>query len=195
MKRPSLTRLATPAALTALVALLVPLAASANTISLLGSITSASPASTWAYNLELSADQDVQIRALAAGPSVSSQNLGHGSFLTTFDFVGYVDVACTSPTGLACMVQNVGFTPSASLPEDEPEVVNLTWQPAAGASLGGEPNGASLGVVSALVGTAIPEPGSLALASLALVLLGGGLRRRRRDSSRPSQLQLEALQR
>ena len=210
MKRPTLHRLAS------MLALLAPLAATADIVPLLSSVASTSPtAFTWTYNLELSADQDVRSGALPAGSPVSSQNQGFGSFLTIYDFAGYVAGTCSSPTGWVCLVQNLGFTPSAVLPEDDPGIVNLTWQYATGPVISGQPNGVgvgpfgaqssfgqaettdyaalgfnnsgpSAGTLAANVGQigapvailAISEPGSLALAGLALVLLGGGLRRR-----------------
>lgn len=214
MKRPTLHRMV------CMLALLAPLAATANIIPLLSSVASTSPAAfTWTYNLELSADQDVRSGALPAGSPVSGQNQGFGSFLTIFDFSGYVAGTCTSPTGWVCLVQNVGFTPSDVLPEDDAGIVNLTWQYATGpvisgqssgvsvgpfgaqstfgqvemtgyAALGFNNSGPSAGTLAANVGQigapvailAIPEPGSLALASIALVLLGGGLRRCRNAS-------------
>jgi hypothetical protein len=204
--RPALQRLAllTPLLLT----LLTPLAATANIIPSVVSVVGAGPY-TWTYRLELSADQDVRSGPLPSGPTVSSSNLSFGSFLTIFDFQGYVAGSCTSPTGWVCVVQNLGYTPSDVLPDDDASVVNLTWHYATGPDISGQPNGVDLGIFSAqsiwgdegLVsyagrgikntglsagtvaanvgkvagpqGQAVPEPGSLALAGLALVALAG----------------------
>ena len=144
MKHLSLRRLA------AVLALLAPLAASANIVPLLNSVTSTGPATfTWTYNLQLSANQDDRSGTLPGGPSGSSQSLSYGAFLTVFDFAGYVDNTCISPTGWVCLVQNIGFTPSSVTPEDDAGIVNLTWQYINGTTINSQANGVSLGLFGA----------------------------------------------
>lgn len=206
MKRPAVRLSLRHLAL--LAPLLLPLSATANIIPSVQSVVGTGPY-TWTYRLDLSADQDVRSGPLPAGPTVSSSNLSFGSFLTIFDFQGYVDGSCSSPTGWVCLVQNLGYTPSDVAPDDDADVVNLTWLYASGPDITGLPNGVDLGIFSAqsiwgdegLVsyagrgiknsglsagtvaanvgkvsgpqGQAVPEPGSLALAGLALMALVG----------------------
>ncbi len=192
---------------------LAPVATWANIIPTGTSITGAGPY-VWTYNLQLSSDQDAH-----SGPSptvhpVPHVNLNVGSFLTLFDFAGYVTGSCTGPAGWTCTNQDIGFTPDDVIPTDDAALPNLTWVYENGPKLTGEPNGLDLGLFSATsiynrevlvsyaargvknngfsIGTiadnvgntrgpgqAVPEPGTLTLAGLALVLSGGLMKRRR----------------
>ena len=193
MKRSTFQRLV------CLVVLSAPLASLASNTPLLTIGSSTGSAFNWGYNLSLSEDQDMRSRALHSGLSGSSQNLGHGSFLTVFNFTSYSAGGCAGSAGWVCPVHNVGVTPQDGTPEVELGPVNLTSQSASTPAISGQPNGISLGLVNALsapsivssvaatvgmpsasVSTAISEPGSLALVGVALMLLGGGMRRLRR---------------
>jgi hypothetical protein len=69
-----------------------------------------------------------------------------GSFLTIYDFFGYVDGSCSGPTGWTCTAQNVGFTPSDVSPTDNLNILNITWTRTGGGNIAGA---ASLSVFSA----------------------------------------------
>ena len=180
--------------LVSLAALFTPLAASADVVALRSSVSMAGPAFAWAYNLGLAADQDMRETAVPDSPSAASQDLSHGAFLTSLDFAGYVAASCTSTSVWACRAQTLAFTPAEAAPEADGTLLNLTGQQAFGLGLSGQPNGAgpvrlnsllniklatNVDQVAPAAPRALPEPGSLALASVALLLLGGGLRRRR----------------
>jgi hypothetical protein len=202
--------------LTCLIAL-NPMLAMANIIPTGTTIIGSGPY-TWTYNLQLSRDQDAESGLAPVGNPVPHTNLSFGSFLTIFDFAGYVDGTCTGPSGWVCQVQSVGFTPDDTMPNDNPALPNLTWTYTTGPLLGGNPTGLDLGSFSAEsiyndvglvsyagrgvkntgasegtiadnVGTTrapvapvapVPEPGTLALAGLALALLGGSIGKVRR---------------
>lgn len=127
---------------------LAPVVAWANIIPTGTSITGAGPF-TWTYNLQLSRDQDVVPGLPPEASPVAHENLSFGSFLTIFDFAGYVDGTCAGPVGWSCTVQNVGFTPDDTLPLDDAALPNLTWVYTSGPVLGGHPDGLDLGFFSA----------------------------------------------
>lgn len=168
---------------------------------------------TWNYNLQLSADQNVNAGLPPDDIFVPHDNLNFGGFLTIYDFAGYVDGSCTGPRGWTCTAQLLGFTPDDVRPVDRADLMNITWVYTSGATILGQPNGVDLGNFSAQslfntpgqvsyaargvkntgasagsiadnVGNTVapvnvvPEPGSLGLAGLGLVLLVGGLRKR-----------------
>lgn len=161
---------------------------------------------TWTYDLQLSSDQDAHSGSPPTASVVPHTNLNVGSFLTLFDFAGYVAGSCSGPAGWVCTAQNLGFTPDDVSPVDNPGIPNLTWVYTTGPLLTGQPGGLDLGLFSArsIFGTPtlvsyasrgvknngfsigsiadnvgntrgpmsnVPEPGSLALAGLALALM------------------------
>ena len=104
---------------------------------------------TWTYNLQLSQDQNAVSGLPPTVNPVPHVNLSFGSFFSIYDFAGYIDGTCISPTGWLCTAQNVGFTPDDVLPNDDPSIVNLTWVYTTGSTLLGDPNGLNLGDFSA----------------------------------------------
>jgi hypothetical protein len=123
---------------------LAPLAASANIIPTNTSITGSGPF-LWTYNLQLSDDQDVQSGLPPSSPSVPHDNLSFGSFLTIYDFGGYVAGSCGGPTGWTCTAQAMGYTPDDTLPSDDATLMNLTWVYTSGATINGTPGNVDLG--------------------------------------------------
>lgn len=194
--------------LTCLIALL-PAMAWANIIPTGTGITGAGPY-LWTYDFQLSGDQDAHSGLPPTASPVAHNNTAFGSFLTIYDFAGYVEGSCFAPAGWVCSSQNVGYTPDDVLPTDNASLPNLTWVYTTGPTLSGNPNGldlgqfgaasiynsvvlvsyaargvknsgASNGTIADNVGTtvgptanlAVPEPGSLALAGLAMALMVG----------------------
>jgi MYXO-CTERM domain-containing protein len=107
---------------------------------------------TWVYDFQLSADQNV-----IAGPSPTTNPVpmpasarDFGSFVTIFDFAGYVGGSCGGPSGWNCTAQNAGYTPGDVSPMDNLDLVNLTWTYVRGADIEGQPNGVDLGLFSAV---------------------------------------------
>jgi hypothetical protein len=103
----------------------------------------------WTYDFMLAADQDADSGLTPSGNPVPQNNLTYGSFLTLYDFAGYIAGSCTAPAGWVCTAQNTGFTPSDVSPNDKTSVLNLTWVYTSGPVLGGQPNGRDLGLFSA----------------------------------------------
>jgi PEP-CTERM motif len=104
---------------------------------------------TWSYTLDLSADQDVVAGTAPTTNPVPHENLTFGSFLTLYDFAGYVAGSCVGPAGWSCTDQMSGFTPDDVNPNDDPLLPNLTWTYTTGATITGQPNGVNLGSFSA----------------------------------------------
>lgn len=112
----------------------------------------------WTYNFQLSRDQDVQSGLPPSANPVAHDNLAFGSFVTIYDFAGYVAGTCTAPNGWVCSVQDVGFTPDDVLPNDDAALPNLTWVYTTGPTLSGHPDGLDLGMFGAtsIYGIAAP---------------------------------------
>ena len=111
--------------------------ANANIIPTNTSITGSGPY-TWNYQFDVSGDQIATIGpAPASNPVPPDQipTLNVGSFLTIYDFFGYVAGSCSGPSGWSCTAQNVGFTPSDTVPTDNPNIPNITWAYTGGAGL------------------------------------------------------------
>lgn len=125
-----------------------PVVAWANIIPSNIGITGTSPY-TWTYNLQLSSDQDAYSGLPPVIDPVPHDNLDFGSFLTLYDFAGYIDGTCAGPAGWTCTAQAIGFTPDDVLPNDDPALLNLTWAYTSGPVLSGQPNGLDLGMFSA----------------------------------------------
>ena len=94
---------------------------------------------TWSYGFALSADQNANAGLPPVVTPVPHINLTFGSFLTLYDFTGYVAGSCTAPSGWSCTSQNTGFTPDDVLPNDDPNVANMTWVYTTGPTLSGQP--------------------------------------------------------
>lgn len=109
----------------------------------------------WSYQLQLSSDQDAMPGTVPTDLQVGHANLGYGSFLTIFDFAGYVAGSCRAPDGWTCTAQNVGYTPVDVSPVDDIGITNLTWVYTSGPVLTGNPVGLDLGVfrASSMYGT------------------------------------------
>jgi hypothetical protein len=123
---------------------LAPLAASANIIPTNTSVGGSGPF-LWTYNLQLSDDQDAVAGLQPTAPTVSHDNFSIGSFLTIYDFAGYVDGSCGGPTGWTCTAQALGYTPDDTLPSDDATLMNLTWVYTSGAPIIGTPGNVDLG--------------------------------------------------
>jgi hypothetical protein len=110
--------------------------ANANIIPFNTSVTGSGPY-TWNYRFDVSADQTAQI---GPAPTINPvlpltiPTLNVGSFLTIYDFFGYVPGSCSGSSGWTCTTQNVGFTPSDTLPTDNPNILNITWTYTGGGS-------------------------------------------------------------
>lgn len=133
--------------LTCLVAL-TPVVGFANIIPT-GTGTTGTGPFTWSYTLELSADQNVVAGTAPTTNPVPHENLTFGSFLTLYDFAGYVAGSCAGPAGWSCTEQLTGFTPDDVNPNDDPLLPNLTWTYTTGATISGQPDGVNLGSFSA----------------------------------------------
>jgi hypothetical protein len=103
----------------------------------------------WTYDFQLSGDQDVHSGLPPTASPVAHTNVSFGSFVTIYDFAGYVAGSCFAPAGWVCSSQNVGFTPDDVLPNDDASLPNLTWVYTTGPTLSGQPDGLDLGLFGA----------------------------------------------
>ena len=124
--------------------------ATANIIPTNTGITPSAGLFTWTYQFQLSADQSAITGTQPLVNPVSNTSSTVATFVTIFDFAGYVDGSCAtgSPAGWGCSAQLVGFTPTDVLPVDNPSIVNITWY-RTGATISGQPSGVDLGSFSA----------------------------------------------
>jgi len=111
---------------------------------------------TWTYDLQLSADQNVNAGLAPTSNPVPHTNLTFAGFVTIYDFSGYVAGSCAGPSGWTCTAQNVGFTPDDVVPTDNASTVNITWSYTSGPTLLGQPAGMDLGNFSAQSTSSLP---------------------------------------
>lgn len=57
----------------------------------------------------------------------SDSRLEPGDFFTIYDFAGYVDGSATAPSGFTLSTSNTGQTPVGTVPNDNADILNLTW--------------------------------------------------------------------
>lgn len=131
-----------------LFALTLPVVTWANIIPTGTTVTGTGPY-TWSYVLQLSQDQNVNSGLAPTSNPVPHENLTFAGFLTLYDFGGYIPGTCTGPAGWTCTTQNLGFTPDDVVPNDDPNLVNITWAYTSGPTILGQPSGMNLGVFSA----------------------------------------------
>jgi hypothetical protein len=110
---------------------------------------------TWNYNLGVAFDQNVNSGPIPSSVLVDPLDLTTGGFVTIYDFNGYVAGSCAGPAGWTCTAQNVGFTPSDTLPTDSASIVNLTWIYTSGSPVLGA---AIVTGFSAVSNYGLPEP-------------------------------------
>ena len=103
MKRKYLLVLAAASALS--------LAARADIIPSLSSITGSSPNFTWNYSANVTVDETIN----------------RGDFFTIYDFGSIAPGSNTQPTGWTFSAALVGPTPANVTPTDNPTILNLTW--------------------------------------------------------------------
>ena len=111
---------------------------------------------TWNYDLQLSADQNVNAGLAPTSSPVPHTNLTFAGFVTIYDFAGYVAGSCAGPAGWVCTAQFVGYTPDDVVPTDKAGIVNITWAYTTGPTILGQPSGIDLGTFSAKSTDSIP---------------------------------------
>ena len=123
--------------------------AMANIIPTSSTITPAGALFTWSYQLQLSADQNINAGLAPTVNPVPHTNFDFAGFITLYDFAGYVAGSCVAPAGWICTTQNVGFTPDDVVPTDRANIVNITWAYTTGSTILGQPLGKDLGQFTA----------------------------------------------
>ena len=56
------------------------------------------------------------------------QTVKKGDYFTIYDFSGYVAGTAYAPTGWTLITGFTGLTPPTTLPTDNPNIINLTWE-------------------------------------------------------------------
>jgi len=97
---------------------------------------------TWNYSVDLGSGLIAY-----SGVPIAMPGFNTAAYFTIYDFAGFVPGTCVSPTGWGCSTQNTGLTPATVLPQDDPNIVNITWSYLTGAALTG---GFDLGGFSAM---------------------------------------------
>jgi hypothetical protein len=93
------------------------IAAYADVIPTLSSITGGGGDFTWNYSANVTVDQRVE-----GGPAIAGDD-----FFTIYDFGNFVPGSNAQPAGWFFSSAPVGRTPGLVLPHDDPNILNLTW--------------------------------------------------------------------
>ncbi|HEV3243826.1 MAG TPA: hypothetical protein VGZ31_05390 [Chthoniobacterales bacterium] len=112
----------------------VSLAARADIIPTLSSVTGSTPNFTWNYSANVTVDQTITT----------------GDFFTIYDFGTIAPGSNTQPTGWTFSQALVGPTAALTSPTDNPNILNLTWTYTGTAPISGS---AALGMFSVITGT------------------------------------------
>jgi hypothetical protein len=110
------------------------LAARADIIPTLDSVTGSSPTFTWNYSANVTVDQTVRT----------------GDFFTIYDFSSIMPTTTNQPSGWTFSTALVGPTAPLTSPTDNPNLWNLTWTYTASTPITGS---AALGTFSAVTNT------------------------------------------
>src|SRR5438105_1871949 len=110
------------------------IAARADIIPTLSSVTGSSPNCTWNYSANVTVDQTVNT----------------GDFFTVYDFGSIAPGSNTQPTGWTFSQALVGPTAALTNPTDNPNILNLTWTYTGTAPISGS---AALGMFSVITST------------------------------------------
>jgi hypothetical protein len=110
------------------------LAARADIIPTLSSVTGSTPNFTWNYSANVTVDQTITT----------------GDFFTIYDFGTIAPGSNTQPTGWTFSQALVGPTAALTSPTDNPNILNLTWTYTGTAPISGS---AALGMFSVITGT------------------------------------------
>jgi len=112
----------------------ISLAARADIIPTLSSVTGSSPNFTWNYSANVTVDE----------------NINTGDFFTIYDFGSIAPGSNTQPTGWTFSQALIGPTAALTSPTDNPSILNLTWTYTGTTPINGS---AALGVFSVITGT------------------------------------------
>jgi hypothetical protein len=112
----------------------VSLAARADIIPTLSSVTGSTPNFTWNYSANVTVDQTIAT----------------GDFFTIYDFGTIAPGSNTQPTGWTFSQALVGPTAALTSPTDNPNILNLTWTYTGTAPISGS---AALGMFSVITST------------------------------------------
>lgn len=118
------------------------LAANADIIPTLSTVTPSAGNFQWSYASNVTVDQ----------------NVVSGDFFTIYDFGTFVPGSATSPAGWTFSSSLSGITPGKVSPTDDPALANLTWT-YSGATI---PGSAALGTFSVLSATNVLRTGDFA---------------------------------